>query len=75
MRRLNKNPYRFRSIVGLKMHFSEYLSSEEMEIILLDRTKSVQHLEGEPMELSHLNFIASCAQAMELASKLKMIGL
>lgn len=75
MRRLSKNPYRFRSIVGLKMYFSEYLSLEEMEIILLDRTKSAQHLEGEPVEIAHLNFIASCAQAMELASELKMTGL
>ncbi len=75
MSKSKKSPHRFQSIVELKKHFSEFLSSEEMEILLIDRTKSVKHLEGEPMETAHLEFIASCAEAMELASELKLIGL
>lgn len=69
-----KSLYRFRSIAELKKYFSEYLSSEEMEIILIDRTKSVMHLDGDSMESAHLEFLASCAEAMKSASELKMLG-
>lgn len=75
MRKSIQRSYRFQSIADLKKYFSEYLPSEEMEIIILDRTKAVKHLEGEPMEAAHLKFIASCAEAMEMASELKMMGL
>lgn len=66
--------YHFTSILELKKYFSEYLSSEDMEIILIERTRSVKHLEGDPMEKAHLEFIQQCAEAMELASELKMMG-
>ncbi len=75
MSKSKKRSHRFQSIVELQKYFSEYLSSEEMEIILIDRTRSVPHLEGESMETAHLDFIASCAEAMESASELKMTGL
>lgn len=75
MKKDKKGHYRFQSIVELKKYFSEYLSAEEMEIILIDRMKSIQHLEGERMDKAHMDFIQSCAEAMKLTSELKMIGL
>lgn len=71
MSKRKNSRYRFQSIAELKKFFSEYLSLEEMEIILLDRTKSVRHLEGDSMEKAHLDFIHSCAEAMGRASELK----
>ena len=71
----NECPHRYQSIEALKKHFSEYLTLEEMEIILLDRTKAVKHLEGRRVDKAHLDFIQSCAEAMEFASELKTIGL
>lgn len=71
MEKTRGSDYHFHSIVELKKYFSEYLSLEEMEIILINRTKAFRHLDGESMETAHLEFLASCAQAMEVALKLK----
>ena len=75
MSKSKRRQHRFKSIEELRKYFSEYLSLEEMEIILLDGTKAVKHLEGERTEKAHLEFIQSCAEAMEMASDLKMMGL
>lgn len=75
MSKRKQSPYRFQSIAELKKYFSEYLSLEEMEIILLERTKSAKHLEGDSMEMAHLDFLASCAEAMKSASEVKKMAL